>query len=211
MDKSKRLIKFLITLDKDQAALSSILDVRQASVSRYLTGKMKPKYETLFKLHDLGLSLDWLATGTGSMFALNEEGKKLRDVDVAKSAVSTNVNIKPFDRFKIWIDNNYESLDKFALIMNIKYDYIYNVLYKDIIEPELFKIVENAGCSILWILNGEGSQYADNFMGKSLQIRNGLIVEDDSFFNEDVKNASNEEIVKVFKLNFSNKKQGNGT
>lgn len=62
-----RLRRFAEEVFGSVAACAQAAGVSQPQFSLYVTGKRSPGYETLEKLSALGLSIDWLFTGRGSM------------------------------------------------------------------------------------------------------------------------------------------------
>ncbi|MCX6152557.1 MAG: helix-turn-helix transcriptional regulator [Candidatus Kapabacteria bacterium] len=161
----KRLIQFFELVCDKQDELADLLNVSQSTISRYRDGKISPSTEILEKLSDLGLSLDWLFTGKGLMFADNEKGQRLYD-----KYIGTNYEfLKPFDRIILWINENYVSLEQFCLQTNVRYQTMHDFLYNEAFDKRILKYLNDAGCNLQWVISGGGSKYADNRMGKILQ------------------------------------------
>jgi len=70
----ERFKEFLKSINLTQKSLADYLECYQQDISKMINGQIR--FEPYAqKLYDLGLSLDWLFTGDGEMFASNEAGE----------------------------------------------------------------------------------------------------------------------------------------
>jgi hypothetical protein len=154
-----------------QTSFAQEIDEHPNCMYRYTNGQTIPGIEKLNKFYDAGMSIDWLLTGKGSMFASNSKG-----LDFQKQYEKTEVKDKkkPFERIKRWIIDNYRNLQNYSIVMNLDYNEVHDFLYQDYLMPPSFvQILNKSGCSISWILNGEGDQYSNTPLGLILKENQG--------------------------------------
>ncbi len=166
-----RIKKYISEAYKTQTNFAQSTGVRVAVINRYVNDKALPGADVLIKFKKAGMSIDWLLDGSGTMYANNAVGQQLR------KKIENEIEPEPdtpFDRIKVWIRENYSSLENFSLIMNTDHNELFDILYKNSIPgTEFINMMTRAGCNMSWISNGTGEQYADNPAGMLLQIRQG--------------------------------------
>lgn len=173
MSIGEKILIFIKRCNISQLDFAEIADINYFALSRYISGKNTPSTDSLIKFYNAGMSIDWLLTGVGSMYSNSPKGRKLKIFHEENDVVDT---IQPFDRIKTWIRENYGTLLKFTTTMNLKYDYLYSILYEQtIFDPELAGIMVKAGCNLDWIQDGKGTPYADNIEGLLFKIKNNEI------------------------------------
>ena len=67
-DLSSRLKQVRKELNLSQTELSEKLEVQQADISRWESGKTTPNFQTLQKYSSLNVNVSWLFTGIGKIF-----------------------------------------------------------------------------------------------------------------------------------------------
>ena len=67
-DLSTRLKQVRKELNLSQTELAEKLDVQQADISRWESGKTTPNFQTLQKYSSLNVNVSWLFTGIGKIF-----------------------------------------------------------------------------------------------------------------------------------------------
>ena len=67
-DLSTRLKQVRTELNLSQTELAEKLDVQQADISRWESGKTTPNFQTLQKYSSLNVNVSWLFTGIGKIF-----------------------------------------------------------------------------------------------------------------------------------------------
>lgn len=180
-----------------QKDYADIIGISPTLLARYLNGASLPGAEVLKKVMLTGVSVNWLLGGEGIMFANNEAGFALRD-NFEKYNIEPQTN--PYGRIKKWIKQNYGSLKNFALLLNLDYDEIHNMLYNDVITtPAFIKQMRRAGCSINWIISGDGDPYASNPVGKILKSEFENLRDWELLERQELEDAMPEEILELVK------------
>ena len=73
-DLSSRLKQVRTELNLSQTELAEKLDVQQADISRWESGKTTPNFQTLQKYSSLNVNVSWLFSGNGSIFEDKVDG-----------------------------------------------------------------------------------------------------------------------------------------
>ena len=74
MEFNERLKQFIKLNFDSQTEYAVKLSIDSSLLNRYIKGNTKPDVKTLVRLYNSGLSIDWLLTGIGSMYAANING-----------------------------------------------------------------------------------------------------------------------------------------
>lgn len=165
----KRIRIFINENYESMEKFVEISDISSSRLEKIISGKAKPGGDDLQKLHDVGMSVNWALDGDDGMYAMNAAGEKLRRKNDRKSSFK---HLSTIERIRLWILENYKSVENFATARNVDYFELYNVLYKGFfLDPELIVELESAGCNTYWLATGEGSQYNSNIPGAILQHR----------------------------------------
>lgn len=85
-----RLKAMLVATWGTQLEMSSALKVQTGLLQKYFADTTRPGVTFLEKLAQTGISLDWLISGTGSPYAMNEQGDRLRTLHAERN-VSVDV------------------------------------------------------------------------------------------------------------------------
>ena len=199
MEIGERLKEFILKCYETQKDFAKIVDSKSTVISRYILGHAIPRGEQLFKFRkNAGLSIDWLFEGEGTMFAKNRIGLVLQKKFEQESVKDPD---KPFDRIKIWVEENYGSIQTLAVTLNLNYEDIHNILYNDyVMDPDFLKALEKAGCNIDWLSTGTGSRFAQNPIGLILKVNNSKEnIEDTNDFNTSGEYTSKEELLRMIR------------
>ena len=73
-DLSSRLKQVRTELNLSQTELAEKLDVQQADISRWESGKTTPNFQTLQKYSSLNVNVSWLFSGNGCIFEYKVDG-----------------------------------------------------------------------------------------------------------------------------------------
>ncbi|MGA2296577.1 MAG: helix-turn-helix transcriptional regulator [FCB group bacterium] len=167
MKLTERLKIFIENNYKTQKEFAEKANIDITALNRYLSGKVSPGVDVLNKFNIAGVSIDWLINGTGSMYAKNPKGYELSNHTEIQEIIDTST---PYKRIIKWINENYGSLNNFALLMDINLEDLKNTLYENVV-PDLsfITILNRSGCNTDWILTCEGSMYANNPIGEILK------------------------------------------
>lgn len=162
MNLGERIEFFIEICYGNKRNFAEILGVRYSTLSKYISGSVTLSINELTLLKKSGMSLNWLIDGEGPMFANNKNGVTLRK-RISNEEIELN---RPNGRIKYWIKQNYETLENFAVALNLDFDEIYNVLYHDMVMSVSFiNILKKAGCNMNWVLTGEGTKFENNPTG----------------------------------------------
>ena len=101
-----------------QGHFASLIDILPATMSKYITGDLRPGTKVIIKFSQMGMSIDWLMNGTGSMYADNEAGRAL----AGKQPDILRIPIEDFERAADEFDDNGNMTD------SDKIDFVYKVL-----------------------------------------------------------------------------------
>ena len=213
MELGKRLECFIKNCYETKTNFAAQTKLANSAISRYLIDGSTPTADMLLKFNEAGLCIDWLLTGYGSMFAHNEKGKSFRDQDDA----ITNKLDTPYNRIKSWINDNYGSIQMFAVTYDLDYNEIINMLNKDLLpDMDIISFISTAGCSLDWMSSGDGSPYEENPVGLILKMRKEsklkivinklnlkeLVTNDKPFsLKKTIKDEDNDTIIKNIKEN----------
>ncbi|MDA3844211.1 MAG: hypothetical protein PF588_07590, partial [Candidatus Kapabacteria bacterium] len=163
---------------KNRKIFANSIGMFANNVYRYINSNTTPSYDKLIKFQEAGLSIDWLVSGVGDMFADNSKGMELKE---KYESLESNESRKPFDRLKKWIARNYGSLQDFSIIMNTDYREAHDILYDEFfMAPEFIKLLDRAGCNIDWVLTDEGSEYSNSPVGHILKENRDKIEENNA-------------------------------
>ncbi len=167
----KRLKEFILTCYTSQINFAEEMNLSKSCIARYVSGLVKPDGKCLIKMHEKGLSINWLFSGTGSMFADNETGKKLKfNYYKSNKIFLENLNSK---RIKYWIETNYNSLEHYSACTSYPLaDLEQSLEENNVIDPIILRVLEITGCNSKWIFDDNESMYNDNVMGIKLSNRN---------------------------------------
>ena len=153
MDCGSRLKLFVSKNFDTQKKFSEKIGLDSSVLSKYISGKKTPGFEVIKHFHDIGLSIDWLINGTGSMFAHNPAGEKLK-------CSSKNNSVKKIDssrkRLSYWVDTNYSFLRKYSHYFGINEVELKHIISeKETTSTDIIDKLKNAGCNISWIISGK--------------------------------------------------------
>jgi hypothetical protein len=164
-----RLLIFIRTNYNTQKSFAELLKIQESNLSRYIKKNTCPNIKMLNKFFNAGLSLDWLITGTGTMFADNTVGISL----LLKLLFNENYIFSEFiTRLESWILDNFESIDNFCEFNSIDKFYLTDIFIKNEIPGSNFvNLIENAGCNYKWVYSGTGSKYNTSPAGKILKLK----------------------------------------
>ena len=206
MDSGKRLKQF-ISLNFDSIGhFAESIGINGSAVSRYIANKSCPGYNIQCKLYEIGLSIHWYISGSGSMFASNDKGVELQKSWLNASGESDS----PFSRIKTWICENYDTIENFSSLWKEENSNLVELLYEQQLPGrDLLDVLEKAGCNISWISTGEGSSYADNNSGLLLNIsKNRGNLDVWSYLNtgiiEKIKNLTKNELYRIILFGYNN-------
>ncbi|MCX7736815.1 MAG: helix-turn-helix domain-containing protein [Candidatus Kapabacteria bacterium] len=200
MNFGDRLKKFINLFYENQITFAEIIDMNKDVLNRYIQNKTFPGQDALIKFQKTGVSLDWLITGKGSMFAKNRVGIEL----LMKYHNTKDISETPIGRIIKWIENNYGSIYKYSAATKIDNDELLTLYEPDyIIDPKILNIIEKSGCSIEWVVTGDGKPYSNNLMGAILENRD---LKKDCL--PDIKHISKDELIFAYNfiINFMNVK-----
>lgn len=162
LEEAKRFYKMFMGTGLRKFNFAKILGISQSSLNDYLSGRSDIKMITRI-LSDKGFSIDWLYTGLGRMYFQPEKFESTFeitssfDVDLQKSRIID------------WIELNYKSVDNFRIQRDILNQKLTASLYNDeVIDHEFLIKLENAGCNLKWTIDGKGSMFTENRIGKKL-------------------------------------------
>lgn len=163
----ERLKIFIDICYPNQVNFADYCKINSNLITRYITHRNVPHVDTLQVFFEAGVSIDWLLSGSGSMFANNKTGNHLRQKYLQGdfSAMDTNIS-----RVQQWIEINYTSLQNFSLTMD--YDYIALSQFfenRQILDLKFSNLLIKAGCNLNWILTGNGDMFANNLCGDMLR------------------------------------------
>ncbi|TAL70161.1 MAG: XRE family transcriptional regulator [Bacteroidetes bacterium] len=165
----ERLELFIHTCFDSQIAFSKEVDIDATYLNRIIHNKNTPGTELLIKFIEIGLSIDWLLKGIGSMFSNNQAGQELKKNITAKDQFN---KLSPSERLRRWISENYDNLENLCNIFNIDYIQAYKIAYESSVPGVSFlSDLNNAGCNTEWVLSGNGSPYENNPVGTILKLK----------------------------------------
>ncbi len=149
-----RLKEFIHNNYDSIKSFSDQIKIDQTQLSKYIKGIHTPSYDILVKLFDAGLNINWLISGTGSMFADNDVGNKLRMEYEASNLQYRNRLIE--GRLLKWINDKYKSLEKFTKKFNLDFDRINSEMNNNSSpSPQFIVSLHKAGCDFDWVLSGQ--------------------------------------------------------
>jgi len=155
--------------------------IDKSQICRYISGNMQPSASILQKLYLIGLNINWLLSGNGSIFADNPKGNELKAKHEDKYSDDTIKEVK--ERVKQWISDNFTSLESFIEKNKLSPENLLNELESTSLPtPGFMLCLSKAGCNIDWIMNGEGKVYSNNDEGFVLQTKKRISSEN---INED--------------------------
>ena len=185
---NKRLKHFIKKCFKNNNALSKELGIDGSTISKYLKNKRTLNFDLLLKLSNIGLSLDWLFTGYGSMFSLNKAGKNLSNIDSMLLLTKNRFFLKL--RIQEWIEMYYENIYQFSLITNYDISKIESMIIGNrLIEPSFLILLCDYGCSLDWLKTGEGNPTNGKVTGRFLTYNNDSLRIDEK--TDDLWNTDN--------------------
>ena len=164
-----RLELFIQTCFNSQVTFSKVVNLDATYLNRIIHDRNIPGAELLIKFLEIGLSIDWLLKGVGSMFANNQAGQELKQ---NLTANDNSDSLTPSQRLKRWINENYDNLENLCCLFSIDYLQAYRIAYESAV-PDLTFLsdINQAGCNTEWILTGNGSPYQNNPVGTILKLR----------------------------------------
>jgi len=210
----QRLKKFIDTCYGSQRSLSESLHITEQSLSRYILDRHFPNLEILLKLKGLGLSIDWLLDGSGNMITpgFEEQFTTSKVNRIVGDSMKT-----PFERIQFFIEWNYGTLEKFAIVVNKDISILEDALINNFVpDTDIVEMMYKAGCNVSWLASGKGTTYADNIQGILLKMkREGRELSHAEIellkkmnFNPD-KNYKNEEIFEFIRILSKTEQQNN--
>ena len=165
-----RIRNFITKCYATEINFAEHIGIDYTSLSRYISERRTPNLKIQLKFQEAGMSIDWMLNGTGSMFANNDRGKELKSVaenylkDSRNEYCSLIIN---------WINENYENLENYSKTTNFDYDELFSILFEGLLpSSEMIAGLRLAGCSVNWLITGEGSKYENNPAGIILKMRN---------------------------------------
>ncbi|PKL77949.1 MAG: hypothetical protein CVV25_13125 [Ignavibacteriae bacterium HGW-Ignavibacteriae-4] len=162
LEEAKRLYNMFMSTGLRKFNFAKILGISQSSLNDYISGRSDIKMITRI-LSEKGYSIDWLYTGLGNMYFQPEEFENTFEI-----ASSFDVDAQK-SRIIEWIKYNYNSIENFKIERDIIDKDLTDSLYNDeVIDHELLIKLENAGCNLKWTIDGNGSQYTENRVGRKL-------------------------------------------
>jgi transcriptional regulator with XRE-family HTH domain len=165
MTSGQRLKKFIEQVYDSQKIFAEQLGIAPSMLNRYVLDKNMPGGDVLLKFKQTGLSIDWFLDGTGSMI-IRDFSLKIDEEDI------NDQDILPHTRIMKWIRINYGSIENFAVIMNVDYYLLENILENELVpDPGFINVLRMAGCNINWLSTGKGDQYENNHIGIILKMR----------------------------------------
>jgi hypothetical protein len=122
--------------------------------------KHRPSIDTLRKLKNAGMSIDWLLDEDVSMYANNREGKRLKQLNTCDDDPN---KLRIIGRIKLWITSNFGSLRQFSEYLNYNYDDLLKIILEGYIPGStLITTLKTLGCNTEWIFTGEGEPSNNN-------------------------------------------------
>ncbi len=171
-DISKRIERFVLKNYGSYTNFCEISEIDHSTISRLISGKNTPRSEVLSKMYDSGLNINWVLTGEGSMFAENNRGFELNKKYKKKLSKDNLYKIKY--RIESWIFENFDSIESFAKEAELEVDFIESELKRFTSpKPKLIRGINKSGCSVEWIMKGEGSPFTNSPSGLILKTRKG--------------------------------------
>ena len=171
MSIGKRLKTIIDLSFESQNLFSNLTGVDKTTLSRYIHDKLTPRSDCLIKFIETGISIDWLLTGFGSMFADNIAGNKLREQCFEKDMIDP---CSPIGRIRYWVEDNYFSLKHFCIALNYDYQKALKIFEDNfIIDPNFFLVLRRSGCNLEWIANEMGEPYTTCPVGSFLKLKHG--------------------------------------
>jgi transcriptional regulator with XRE-family HTH domain len=174
MTLGNRISLFINSCYKSQSQFAELVQLDPSSLNRYIHNKCTPTIDILEKFKKLGMSIDWLIDGQGSMFAQNEVGGKLKINNrlTNNSPDEINKSNKFINRIKTWIYDNYGNLENLCHTFQAEFEDLSNVIFlHSIPDTSFYSIIEEAGCNFNWIITGDGDCYNDTFTGMILRLK----------------------------------------
>ena len=164
-----RLKKFIDIVYKNTSEFSDILESSRSSIARYITDSNHPDAKQLAKMNELGMNINWLLNGSGSMFDDNPNGRRLKKIHTNyENKFESSVS----ERIKYWIEVNFKSINAFAVCTHLPVDKIKEFLESvDVGDPIVIEMLERSGCNTDWALSGDGDLFNDSLMGCLLRQR----------------------------------------
>jgi transcriptional regulator with XRE-family HTH domain len=177
MEIFKRLRLFIEQNFLSTREFCELCNCDKSQICRYVNGVKQPSATILQKFYMAGLSIDWLFSGMGDMFASNEQGNILKNQHYQKGK-DKNIEVIN-ERIKQWISENFNTVDNFLVKSDISSVRLNKELTgTNLPTPEFMLCLSNAGCNIDWVLNGFGKEYSNNNEGFVLQTKKRIFSED---------------------------------
>jgi hypothetical protein len=169
MTVGQRLRKFIETCYGSQKIFSDSLNIKETVLSRYTGDRNFPGFDLLVKFKSLGLSIDWLLDGSGNMITPEFEDQ----FTTSKVNRILGDSMKtPFERIQFFIEWNYGSLEKFAIVVNRDIAILEDALVNNFVpDTDIVEMMDRAGCNVSWLASGKGSPYANNIQGILLKMK----------------------------------------
>ena len=163
MSIGERLKQFIVKCYQNQINFSEIIGLNQATISRYIKNTHQPDSENLIKMQEIGISIDWLLTGIGSMYADNPLGRQFRAENVDLDCDPE----EPYkDRIIRWIKFNFGSIENFAICSSYPFNKLYKIIEQnEVIPTEIIDLLAFSGCNTDWILCTSNQMYNETIMG----------------------------------------------
>ena len=163
----QRIKRFAEHVYGSQRKFAEAANISESTVSKYIKDRITPNIETLIVFQKSGLSIDWLLSGNGQMLI------KSHKVQSDKDSEGNLRDVLPHEKLRMFIMDNFNSLENFALLMNMNLRTLENFLDNNLIpDMNFMNKLRMCGCSINWLINDEGDEYADNYIGTILRNRN---------------------------------------
>lgn len=140
----QRLKVFIDKLYGTQRSFAAEVGLSAPALNRYISGQVSPQIDVLIKFQKKGLSIDWLLTGTGTMYL---------DIFYDEAPEDTTEDLQltdsPHKRIKNWIIENYGTVDNFCKELKINKRVLDSFLLDaEIPDLKIIDILKNAGCDL---------------------------------------------------------------
>ncbi len=169
MDFHQRLSSFISNNYESNIFYSNFIKIDSTQLNKYTKGRHYPSFETLIKFYESGVSLDWLLSGDGSMFAENEKGNELK---VKYETKNKGIILEIKSRIRKWILDNYKTFENFGVENDMDTEELMSELESlSYPKPQLLYKLKLAGCNIKWAVGGKGEPYLNNPRGFILKSR----------------------------------------
>jgi hypothetical protein len=167
---AERIEHFRTLLDLNKNEFSDKLDQKPNNYKKFITGEIF-KTARLLEFDNLGANINWLVSGKGSKYSLNQCGQSLKyKIQTEDDNISKIFTMK--SRLKRWIIFEYGDLQQFCLLTKLDYqEFLEKLESEEIFDVTFIDMLEAEGISRNWLYGKTFEPFNKSIKGKERKER----------------------------------------